>query len=429
MNDFNFKDYGQMYDLIEELFPICRSLTGNGVRKTLKILQKYIPLSIHEVPTGSRVFDWTIPKEWNITDAYVMDETGNKVIDFKENNLHVVGYSISINKTMELEELQRNLYSIPDQPDAIPYITSYYQERWGFCVSHNQRSRMKSGQYKVYINSELKDGSLTYGELIIPGKTSKEIFLSTYICHPSMANNELSGPAVTTALVKWILSSSRDYTYRVIFIPETLGSITYLCMHLDTMKKSIIAGFNVTCVGDERAYSFLPSRYSNTVADKVALHVLKNRKLDFKYYRYLDRGSDERQYCSPGVDLPVVSIMRSKYGEYPEYHTSLDNLEFVTVKGLTGSFLLHKDCIEALEKNKIYKVKCHCEPQLGKRGLYPTLSTKESGKVVRNMMNFLAYADGNNDLIDIANRINVPVWELFEIVQKLTENDLIEQVD
>lgn len=425
MHMFNETIGQQMYELIVRLFPICRSLTGDGVRETLRILQRDIPLAIHEVPSGTKVFDWTIPKEWNIRDAYVIGGDGNKIIDFKENNLHVVGYSIPVDKIVELEELKEHLYSLPKQPDAIPYITSYYKERWGFCISQRQRESLKEGKYRVRIDSELKDGFLTYGEIIIPGKTKKEIFLSTYICHPSMANNELSGPAVTTALTRWILSQPRKFTYRIVFIPETIGSITYLSRNIEAMKENIIAGFNITCVGDERTYSYLPSRYGNTLSDKAALNILKFKHPDCKYYSFLDRGSDERQYCSPGVDLPVVSIMRSKYGDYPEYHTSLDNLEIVTAKGLYGSFSVIKDCIQALEKNETYKVKCNCEPQLGKRGLYPTLSTKESGNTVRNMMNFIAYADGTNDLIDISNIINVPVWDLYEVAETLFQNDLV----
>jgi aminopeptidase-like protein len=418
-----------MHRLMEKLYPICRSITGDGVRKTLKIIQEVIPLKIHEVPSGTKVFDWEIPKEWNIRDAYILDEEGRKIIDFKKSNLHVVSYSIPVDKMVTLDELQNHLYSIEEQPDAIPYITSYYKERWGFCVTHNQRMQLKKGKYRVYIDSELNDGSLTYGELIIPGQSEKEVFLSTYVCHPSMANNELSGPVLTTYLAKWILSSPRKYTYRIVFIPETIGSITYINKNMDTMKANMIAGFNISCVGDERAYSYLSSRNGNTLADKVALNILKFRKLDFKSYSFLERGSDERQYCSPGVDLPVASIMRSKFGEYPEYHTSLDNMDLVTPAGLQGSFDVYTECIELIEKNETYKVNCFGEPQLGKRGLYPTLSTKESGRMVRDMMNFLAYADGKNDLVDISNIINVPVKELYPIIDKLYKNGLISIVD
>ena len=417
-----------MYDLIKKLFPICRSITGNGVRKTLTIIQKEIPIKIHEVPTGTNVFDWTVPKEWNIKDAYVMDEEGNKIIDFKKHNLHVVGYSVPVDKTISLEELQKHLYSLPDQPDAIPYVTSYYKERWGFCIKHKDREKLKDGNYKVFIDSELKNGSLTYGELIIPGKSDKEVFLSTYVCHPSMANNELSGPAVTVSLIKWIMKQPRKYTYRIIFIPETIGSITYLSKNIDEMKKNIIAGFNISCVGDNGSLSYLPSRNGNTYADKIALNVLSFKQKDFIKYSFLDKGSDERQYNSPGVDLPVCCILKSKYGTYPEYHTSLDDLEYISPQGLSDSYDAFKECLKLIEENEKYKIKCLGEPQLGKRGLYPTISTKSSTGEVKNMMNFIAYADGKNDLIDISNKIGVPVWELYPIIEKLLKADLLEVI-
>lgn len=417
----------EMYNLCHSLFPICRSITGDGVRQSLQIINGHIPdLTIHEVPTGTQVFDWVVPKEWNIRDAYIIDPDGNKLIDFNESNLHVVGYSVPVNKTVSLEELQNHLYSLPDQPDAIPYITSYYAERWGFCLSEIQRRSLKPGDYHVVIDSSLTEGSLTYGELLIPGESSNEIFLSTYICHPSLANNELSGPAVTTYLSKWLLSlTNRKYSYRIILIPETIGSITYLSRNLDNMKRNIIAGFNVTCIGDNRAYSYLPSREGSTLADRVALHVLKNLHLDFVQYSYLDRGSDERQYCSPGVDLPVASVMRTKYGKYPEYHTSLDDLSLISPEGLEGGYEVLRTCLECIERNEILETTVYCEPQLGKRGLYPTLSTKESGKQIKNMMNLIAYCDGKNDLIDIAEKIEVPLWELFVIVERLKEEGLL----
>jgi len=415
----------KMYGLIRKLFPICRSITGDGVRKTLSIIKQYIPINVHEVPTGTKVFDWTVPKEWNIKDAYVMDKNGKKIVDFKKNNLHVVGYSVPVKKTLALSELQKYLYSLPDQPNAIPYVTSYYKKMWGFCISHKDRERLKEGKYRVFIDSELKEGSLTYGELIIPGKSKKEIFLSTYVCHPSMANNELSGPAVTTALVEWILSRKREYTYRIIFIPETIGSISYLSENLEGMKKHVIAGFNITCVGDDKVYSYLPTIKGDTYADKVALNILSFKHPGFIKWTYLDRGSDERQYNSPGVDLPVGSIMRSKYGTYPEYHTSLDDLSFVSPKGLMGAFNVLRECLKLIEENRKYKINCFGEPQLGKRGLYPTISTKSSAKEVEGMMNFIAFANGENDLVDISNSINLPVWELYPIIKKLMKVNLL----
>lgn len=423
-----FEDAGnEMHSLMAELFPICRSITGDGVRETLRIIRKHIPLTVHEVPTGTPVFDWTVPKEWNIKDAFIVDGYGDKIVDFKKNSLHVLGYSVPIDRTMSLDALQPHLHSLESQPTAIPYVTSYYQERWGFCVAHEQRRSLSEGRYRVFIDSELKNGSLTYGELILPGASEQEIFLSTYICHPSMANNELSGPVVAVMLAKWLASQPRRYTYRIIFVPETIGSLTYLSRNLNIMKRAVIAGFNLTCLGDERGYSYLPSRAGNTLADRTALCVLRNRHPDFERYSYLDRGSDERQYCSPGVDLPVVSVMRSKYGTYPEYHTSLDNLELVTPLGLQGGFDVLQSCLELLEKNRTYRINCLGEPQLGRRGLYPTLGTKETQQGVRDMMNVIAYADGKNDLIEISDVTGVPPQKIYGIIDSLSGAGLLSE--
>jgi aminopeptidase-like protein len=420
-----------IYALAVKLFPICRSITGDGFRETLRIISDELPgLTTHEVPSGTPVFDWVVPREWNIRDAYVLDPHGKKIIDFAESNLHVVGYSTSVNKKISLSELQEHLYSLPDQPDAIPYITSYYKERWGFCVTENQRKTItEEGKYTVVIDSDLKDGHLTYGEFLIPGERKEEIFFSTYICHPSMANNELSGPTVTTFLVKWLLSQKRKYSYRITFIPETIGSLTYLSLHLEEMQRRIIAGYNVTCVGDDRCYSFLPSRKEDSLADHVALHVLKHLHPNFVRYTYLDSGSDERQYCASGVDLPVASVMRSKYGVYPEYHTSLDNLELITPSGLQGTYEVLQKCIECIEADERLKVTVLGEPQLGKRGLYPTLSTKQTAAQVRDMMNLIAYCDGTRTLFEIAEKINVPMWDLIPIVKKLKEQNLLTSLE
>jgi len=416
-----------MHDLCKELFPINRSLTGDGVRETLAILQREIPaLNIFEVPSGTKCFDWTIPNEWNCKEAYIIDPDGNKICDFSKNNLHLLGYSTPINKTLTLEELSEFLYDLPDLPDAIPYMTSYYKERWGFCISHNERKKLKQGEYKVYINSSLKKGNLTYGELLIEGDTKEEIFFSTYVCHPSMGNNELSGPAVVTYLAKYINSlKNRKYSYRIIFIPETIGSIMYLSKNFTEMKKNIVAGFNVSCVGDNNMYSFLPSKEGNTLADRVATHVLNYKVIDYKRYTFLDRASDERQYCSPNINLPVCCIMRSKYGEYKEYHTSLDDLDYISPEGLNGTYEVYARVIDVLEKNNIYKLTTFGEPQLGKRGLYPTLSTTGTKEKVKDMMNFLAYCDGKTDLIDISNKINIPAWNLFDIIKKFLDNGLL----
>ena len=328
---------------------------------------------------------------------------------------------------LSLNQLQDHLYSLPDQPNAIPYITSYYKERWGFCIKHNDRMKLEKGEYKVVIDSVLFDGELNYAELIIEGSSDKEIFLSSYICHPSMANNELSGPTVLTYLSKWIKEQDElKHTYRIVFIPETIGSIAYLSLNYKNMKQKIVAGFNITCVGDDRSFSFLPSRNGNTLSDKVAKHVLKWTDSNFKSYNWTDRGSDERQYCAPGIDLPIASIMRTKFGEYPEYHTSLDDLKnVVTPSGLEGGFNVFVRAINALEKNIFPKTLILCEPQLSKRGLYPDLSTKNSKKESKTLFDLISWSDGSKDLLEISEIINVPIWNLYDLVEKLKEKKLI----
>ena len=420
-----------MHSWASDLFPIARSITGPGVRETLSYLQKLIPgLDIRSVPSGTKAFDWTVPDEWHVKDAYVMDSTGVKVIDFKINNLHLVGYSASIDIFVELDELDDHLHSLPEQPTAIPYITSYYEDRWGFCLSHEQRVKLKSGTYHVVIDADKEPGVLNYAELILPGRSKEEVFLSTYICHPSMANNELSGPVVTAALAKWLVSlKDREYTYRIIFIPETIGSIVYLSMNYKHLKKYVIAGFNITCVGDDRCYSYLPSRDGETLSDKVALHILGNIDHNFKRYTWLDRGSDERQYCSPGIDLPIATIMRSKYAEYPEYHTSLDDLNLVTDSGLNGGFLAIQDAIKVIENNFYYECEVLCEPQLGKRGLYPTLSTKNSNNLVNVLTGVISYCDGKKTALEIAEILGISFFEVNEVIQTLVEQGLVKRAE
>lgn len=416
-----------MYDRIGRLFPICRSITGNGFRRSLGIIREELPeIEVHEIPSGTQVFDWTVPKEWNIRGGWIRNLSGETIIDFNDCNLHIMGYSLPIHKILKREELLEHVYSIPEQPDWIPYVTSYYKERWGFCMSENQRLTLKDDEYEVSIDSTLEDGSLTYGELVLPGETQDEILFSTYLCHPSMANNELSGPSLQTELVKYIKSLPKHrYTYRFVWNPETIGSITYLSRNLEQLQQHVKAGFVLSCVGDDRTYSYVCTKYADTLADRVIENVLKFHAPDHKRYSFLQRGSDERQYGSAGVDLPVCGFCRSLYREYPEYHTSADNMELVSPEGLQGSYDAMVKVINALENNYHYQMLCKCEPQLGKRGLYPTISRKGVYDKVKSMQNFIAYADGKNDLIGISNIINVPVDELIPIKDKLLEHRLL----
>jgi len=419
----------EIHKFASELWPFNRSLTGEGVRETLYKISEYLPnLVIKSVPSQTKVFDWTVPQEWAVREAYIITPSGKKICDFSKNNLHLLGYSIPFSGELTFDELKEHLYTLPEQPEAIPYVTSYYEKQWGFSLSQKQFNSLEDGMYKVLIDTKLFDGELNYAELLIPGKSEKEIFLSTYICHPSMANNELSGPTVTTFLAKWLTTINElEYSYRIIFIPETIGSITYLSKNYIEMKKKIFAGFNVTCVGDNRAYSYVPSRNGKTISDIIANHVLKWTDKNFIIYNWLDRGSDERQYCAPGIDLPVASIMRTKYGKYPEYHTSLDNLKnVVTPEGLDGGYWAIRKALEAIEKNKKFRASILCEPQMGKRGLYPTLSVKKRDEDVRLMMNFLSLCDGRTSLLEIAQRLNVPIWDLYEITDKLQKHKLIQ---
>ena len=421
--------HNDLYNLAKKLFPICRSITGQGVRDTLKILNEVCELQIKEVSSGYKAFDWVIPQEWEISDAYIIDPNGVKIVDFKKNNLHVVGYSIPIDIELSLEELKKHLYYIEDLPDAIPYITSYYKENWGFCISYNQWKNLKNGIYKIKINSRHFNGKLNYGELIIKGKSNKEVLISTYICHPSMANNELSGPVVSIYLARWLKDINPYYTYRFIYIPETIGSIVYLSKNLNDLKKNVICGFNLTCIGDNYNYSFLNTRYGDTLTDKLIENVFSKRLKVFNKYSYIERGSDERQFCSPGIDLPIVTIMRSKFGEYKEYHTSLDDLNFISEEGLEGGYKIVKECISVLEENKKFITKFLCEPQLSKRNLYPDISTLKTRESVKTLMNIIAYSDGKNDLIDLSNLLNIPAVDLIADIKLLEKNKIIQNIN
>ena len=420
----------KMYGWASDLFPLNRSLTGAGVRETLLYFQKEIPeILIHEVASGTRANDWVVPEEWNVKEAYLLDlQTGHR-FDFKDNNLHLMGYSIPVNEIFSREELDSHLHTLPDQPNAIPYVTSYYSREWGFCLSENQKNTLSNGKFQVVIDSTLEPGVMNYGELLIPGQSKNEILLSTYICHPSMANNELSGPVVALAISKLVKElENKRFSYRILLIPETIGSIYYISKNLNEMKENINAGWVLTCMGDEGNYSYIPSRKGGTLADRVSIKTLEELGVNYNKYTFLDRGSDERQYCAPGVDLPVASLMKSKYGSYPQYHTSLDNLNFITPEGLRESYEMMKTAIEILESNKFWKLKTLGEPQLGKRGLYPTVSTKNSGTTVQDLMNVIAYCDGENDLIDISNICGLKFKEVLKIIETLFTNELVEEV-
>jgi aminopeptidase-like protein len=419
-----------MYQWASDLFPIARSLTGPGVRETLAYLGKLMPgLTVHSIPSGTKVMDWVVPDEWTLRGAYVEDESGKRVIDTADSNLHVVGYSEPVDAWLDLGELQAHLHSLPDQPEAIPYITSYYQRRWGFCLSDVKRKKLRPGRYRAVIDSTLAPGVLNWGELILPGETPQEILLSTYVCHPSMANNELSGPVVVTALARWLAAlPRRQFTYRILFAPETIGALVQLSRNLDVLRQRTVAGFIATCCGDDAPFTFMPSRLGGTLADRVAIHVLSRHAEDYRTASFLHRGSDERQYCSPGVDLPVVSIMRSMYAQYPQYHTSLDDLSFISPEGLAGSFEMMKHCISVLEANVTFRATVLGEPQLGRRGLYPTLSTKESAATVHDILNVVAYADGHHDLIALAERIGLDALACESIARKLVDAGVMEVV-
>lgn len=423
----------ELYGWAEDLFPINRSLTGNGVRETLAYIKSIVPeLEIHEVPSGAQAFDWTVPQEWNIRDAYVLNEAGERVIDFQEHNLHVVGYSTPVDEWMDLEDLQKILYSLPDMPDAIPYVTTYYRDGYGFCLSENHRKTLQPGKYRAVIESTKEDGHLTYGEVILPGDSEQEVLLSTYVCHPSMGNNETSGIVVGLALAKWLSElPQRKYTYRIVFVPEMIGSIVYLSKNIERMKERTIAGWVLSCVGDNDNYSMLASRKGDTYTDRVMRHALRAYAGNYCEYDFLwpNRGSDERHYCAPGIDLPVVVFSRTKYNAYPEYHTSLDDLNLISQEGLAGAFEMMTKCLSIVEANTIPTTQVIGEPQLGPRGLYPkmTSSLTNTDKAIRDMMNVLAYADGSLDLIGLAERIEIDALECAAIVDKLADHDLMKK--
>ena len=412
----------RIYDLVKELFPICRSITGNGVRKTLNILGQNIPLKIHEVASGTRVFDWTVPKEWNIRDAYVKNSKGEKIIDFNRSNLHVLNYSVPIRKKLSLDELKKHLFTLPDHPDWIPYRTSYYKETWGFCLSHNQFLSLKDDEYEAVIDSTLEDGHLTYGEFFIPGQLDDEILISTHICHPSLANDNLSGVCLSALLAQHLKAKKNRYSYRFLFIPGTIGAITWLYQNPKTVRR-IKHGLVLTGIGDSGKIAYKKSRRGDAEIDKVAEYVLKNSRKDFQIIEFSPYGYDERQFCSPGFNLPVGRLSRTPFGEYSEYHTSADNLSFVKPEFLEGSLFILFEILDILEGNTCYtNLAPHCEPQLGKRGLYEQIGPNQLA-----MLWVLNLSDGQHSLFDIAKRSGINFGKILEAANVLEKFELLKE--
>lgn len=417
-----------MYQWLVDLFPLNRSLTGSGVTKTFDKLREISQdICIDHFLSGTNVYDWTIPQVWEISEGWIQHiDTKEIFCSFAECNLHVMGYSEPVDIIIDREELLDHIFSEPDLPCAVPYVTSYYNRAWGFCSSDLVKQNLPTGKYRAFIDSKFSDGEMQIGEALLEGASRTEIFFSSYICHPSMANNELSGPVLQTALIKYISEfyPERFNSYRFVYVPETIGAVAYLSRNLETLKSRIVCGFVLSCVGDDRNYSHVESRGGDTLADKALESALigKNNKTR---YSYLQRGSDERQYCAPGVDLPVCGFCRSKYGEYKEYHTSLDNLDLVSQEGLQGSFEVMKSIIDAFELGLYPMATVLCEPQLGKRGLYPSISKRGSYEEVETRMDILAYADGNNTIFDICIAINKPLPLVVAEIQKLEQHKLI----
>lgn len=416
-----------MINFAKQLYPIHRSITGKGVRKTLNLIKSKLKnLKIRSYNCGEKVFDWKIPAEWNITDGYIADLNGRKIINFKENNLRVVSYSTSIKKTLSKKILLNHIYTIPKRIDAIPYVTSYYKKNWGFCLRHSELNLLKDQKYKVNIQSSFnKNGKLNYGEYFIKGKSKKEILIYTYICHPQLANNEVSGPTVATYLANYFSKRENNFSLRFVFAPETIGAISYIKNNLRTLKKNIIGGYVLTCLGDERNYSFLETKDKKSLSNIIAKEVFKESKIKFKNYSFLKRGSDERQFNSPGVDLPIASIMRTRYGEYPEYHNSDDNFKIVTNRGLKNSFNIIKRIIEKFNSEIIPIATYKCEPFLSKRGLYNSIGTGKVNRLDQKLLDFLMYSDGTNRLHEIKKKINLKQNEMKIFFNLAKKNKLI----
>jgi aminopeptidase-like protein len=415
-----------MYALVAELYPICRSITGDGVRETLRILGRRVALDVHEVPSGTPVFDWTVPKEWNVRDAYVASGDGRRVIDFKRSNLHVLGYSVPVRERMPLARLREHLFSRPDFPEAIPYRTSYYGETWGFCLSQRDLEALPDGDYDVVVDSTLEPGSLTYGEFYLPGAEDNEVLLSCHVCHPSLCNDNLSGIAVATELAGYLASRPRRYSYRLLFIPGTIGSITWLARNEHRVSR-IKHGLVLTGIGDSGALTYKRSRRGDAEIDRAAAHVLRHAGASHRIVDFTPYGYDERQYCSPGFDLPVGCLMRTPHGEYREYHTSADDLSFVMPAALEEALRTCEAIIEVLEGNLSYlNQNPKCEPQLGKRGLYRALGgglDRASREMA--LLWVLNLSDGRHGLLDIAERAGLPFPAMRDAAAVLVEHGLV----
>jgi aminopeptidase-like protein len=418
----------RMHAFIAELYPTCRSITGDGLRTTLKRIGREIPLEIHEVPTGTPVFDWNVPREWNIRDAWIKNPRGEKVVDFQKSNLHVVQYSVPVQGRMPLEELKSHLHTLPDRPDWIPYRTSYYKETWGFCLSQRHLETLEPGEYEVKIDSTLTDGSLSYGEHFLRGRTSDEVLISCHVCHPSLANDNLSGMALAVKLAELLAGASLRYSYRFLFIPGTIGSITWLARNSERARQ-IRHGLVVTCVGDSGCLHYKRSRQGNAEIDRAVIKALRDRRQELQVRDFSPYGYDERQYCSPGFNLPVGSLTRSPHGSFPQYHTSADNLDFVRPEALADSFAAYLSVIGILEGNARYQnLNPCCEPQLGKRGLYRSIGgLPDAGQLESALLWVLNLSDSTHSLLEIAERADLPFELIHQAAETLVSHNLLEE--
>ena len=418
----------ELHRLIADLYPICRSITGEGLRDTLRLVGKHVPLTLHEAPTGTQVFDWTVPKEWNIRDAYVRNSRGERVIDFQASNLHVVNYSVPVRRKMHLAELKTHLFTLPDRPDWIPYRTSYYKEEWGFCLSHRQLELLSDDEYEVVIDSTLQPGHLTYGESFLPGDLPDEIILSTHCCHPSMCNDNLSGIAIAAFLAKHLSAHPRRYSYRFLFIPGTIGAVTWLALNEEKISR-IRHGLVLTGLGDGGELHYKRSRQGNAEIDRAVAHVLQHGSYEHHLLDFSPYGYDERQFCSPGINLPVGRLSRGLHGTFPEYHTSADNLGFVRPEKLAESFDACLQILALLEKNGTFlNLNPRCEPQLGKRGLYGMIGgSPDAGIRELAMLWALNLSDGSHSLLDIAERSKMAFDSIRGAAECLLEKGLLRE--